>query len=67
MIRRKGKRTFSILGALLKVFIDNDANDDGGNDNDGKADDGNGGGQRWRPFAKKISLKKVATSKAKFG
>ena len=51
MIRRKGKRSFSILGALLKVFIDNDANDandDGGNDNDGndndgKADDGNGG------------------------
>ena len=45
MIRRKGKRSFSILGAWLKVFIDNDdgGNDNDGNDNDGKADDGNGG------------------------
>ena len=46
MIRRKGKRSFSILGALLKVFIDNDANDandDGGNDNDANDDDGDDG------------------------
>ena len=34
MIRRKGKRSFSILGAWLKVFIDIDANDDDGDDGD---------------------------------
>ena len=43
MIPRKGKRSFSILGAWLKVFIDIDANDDDGDDNDGKADDDNDG------------------------
>ena len=34
MIRRKGKRSFSILGAWLKVFIDIDANDDDDDDGD---------------------------------